>query len=57
MPAVSKVQFKFMQMCKTPAGRKKAKGKCPPLSVASEYAHASDYESLPERAKKKQLGR
>jgi hypothetical protein len=39
MPAKSPEQQRFMGMCSTPEGRKKAKGKCPPQSVAKEFAH------------------
>jgi hypothetical protein len=38
MPSKTKKQARFMAMCATPKGRKKAKGKCPPLKVAREYA-------------------
>ena len=38
MPAKSKAQQRFMGMCSTPEGRAKAKGKCPPLSVAKDFA-------------------
>ena len=38
MPATSKKQQKFMGMCTTAKGRKKAKGKCPPKAVAKKYA-------------------
>lgn len=57
MPAVSEKQQKFMGLCSTPEGRKKAQGKCPPMSVAKEYAHKPKGKSLPERAKGRQLGR
>lgn len=53
MPAESKAQQRFMGMCSTPAGRKKAKGKCPSLSVAKEFAHAPVGKSLPEKAKRR----
>ena len=53
MPAVSKAQQRFMGMCSTAAGRKKVHGKCPPLSVAREFAHAPEGKSLPEKAKKR----
>ncbi len=38
MPAKSKKQQKFMGMCTTAAGRKKAKGKCPSKKVAKKYS-------------------
>jgi hypothetical protein len=38
MPAKTRKQQKFMGMCSTTAGRKKAKGKCPPVKVAKEFA-------------------
>ena len=38
MPSKTKKQARFMAMCATPKGRKKAKGKCPPKRVAKEYA-------------------
>ena len=38
MPSKTKKQARFMAMCATPKGRKKAKGKCPPKKVAKEYA-------------------
>jgi len=37
MPAKTKRQQRFMGMCSTPAGRKKAKGKCPSMKVAKKY--------------------
>lgn len=40
MPAVSEKQRKFMAMCSTSEGRRKAKGKCPPMEVAREFMHA-----------------
>ena len=38
MPAKTRKQQHFMGMCTTPEGRRKAKGKCPPISVAKEFA-------------------
>jgi hypothetical protein len=38
MPAKSAAQQRYMGMCSTPKGRKKAKGKCPPKKVAKEFA-------------------
>jgi hypothetical protein len=38
MPSKTKKQARFMAMCATPKGRKKAKGKCPPIRVSKEYA-------------------
>jgi len=38
MPAKTKKQQRFMGMCSTTKGRKKAKGKCPPKKVAKEFA-------------------
>ena len=38
MPAKSRKQQKFMGMCLTPKGRKKAKGKCPSKKVARKFA-------------------
>lgn len=38
MPSVSKKQQRFMGMCSNPKSRKKAKGKCPLVSVAKEFA-------------------
>lgn len=37
MPAKTRRQQRFMGMCSTPEGRKKAKGKCPPVAVAKEF--------------------
>jgi len=37
MPAKTKKQQRFMAMCSTPKGRKKAKGECPPMKVAKEF--------------------
>jgi hypothetical protein len=54
MPAVSKAQHKFMGLCSSHKGRAKAKGKCPPMSVAKEYAHTSG-KRLPEKAKKRKF--
>lgn len=39
MPAKTERQRRFMAMCANPKTRKKAKGKCPPISVAEEYVH------------------
>ena len=38
MPAKSEKQRKFMGMCLTAKGRKKAKKKCPAKKVARKYA-------------------
>lgn len=38
MPAKSAKQQRFMGMCSTMEGRKKAKGKCPSKSTAKKYA-------------------
>lgn len=38
MPAKSAKQQRLMGMCSTPEGRKKAKRKCPPNTVAKEFA-------------------
>lgn len=38
MPAKSKKQRRFMGMCLTKKGRKKAKGTCPPKKVARKFA-------------------
>ena len=38
MPAKTEKQRKFMGMCSSPEGRAKAKGKCPPVKVAKEFA-------------------
>lgn len=57
MPAKSEAQRKFMGMCSTTEGRSKAKGKCPPISVAKEYAHKSKGKNLPEKAEGRVLGR
>lgn len=40
MPSKSKKQHNFMAMCASSKGRQKAKGKCPPESVAEEYVRA-----------------
>lgn len=53
MPAKSKAHQRFMGMCSTSAGRAKVKGKCPPMSVAREYAHAPAGGRLREKAKKR----
>ncbi len=45
MPAVSKKQQRFMQMCLHNPG--KARGQCPPKKVAKEFAAAD------KRARKK----
>ena len=37
MPPKTKRQQRFMAMCSTPSGRKKASGKCPPVKVAKEF--------------------
>jgi len=36
-PAKSKAQQKFMGMCSTKKGRKKAKGKCPSVKIAKKF--------------------
>lgn len=46
MPAKSPEQQRFMGMCSTPEGRKKAKGKCPPMSVAKEFRKKPKRRSL-----------
>jgi len=38
MPAKTAKQQRFMGMCTTAKGRKKAKKKCPPKKVAKEFA-------------------
>ncbi len=38
MPAVTMKQQRFMALCSTPAGRKKARGRCPPLAIAKEFS-------------------
>lgn len=55
MPAESKAQQQFMGLCSTPAGRRKARGKCPPVSVAKKYAE-TPRGGLPEKARKRSLG-
>lgn len=37
MPAKTRKQQRFMAMCSTPEGRKKARGACPPVKVAKEF--------------------
>ena len=37
-PARTPKQQRFMGMCNTTKGRKKAKGKCPPKAVTKEFA-------------------
>lgn len=37
MPAKTARQQRFMGMCSTTKGRKKAKGKCPPVKVAKKF--------------------
>ena len=50
MPAQSKAQQKFMALCEhTP---EKAAKKCPPASVAREYARTSR-KGLPEKVRKR----
>lgn len=53
MPAVSKRQQRYMAMCSTPKGRKKAKGKCPPVSVAKEFMSYSSKFHNPHAKKRK----
>ena len=55
MPAQSKAQQRFMAMCRTTAGRKKARGKCPSKAVAEKYSRAPAGK-LAERAKGRALG-
>lgn len=40
MPSATPEQARFMALCASLKGRKKARGKCPPLDVAREYKHA-----------------
>jgi hypothetical protein len=40
MPSKSSKQHRFMAMCSTSQGRKKAQSKCPPMKVAKEFRHA-----------------
>lgn len=40
MPSKTKKQARFMALCANPSGRRKARGKCPPKSVAREFAAA-----------------
>jgi len=54
MPAKSKAQQRFMGLCSSSEGRKKAYGKCPPVSVAKEFAR-TPRGKLPEKAKKRSL--
>lgn len=42
MPAKTEKQRKFMAMCATPAGRKKAHADCPPIKIAKEFRHAKE---------------
>lgn len=49
MPAKSKAQQKFMGMCTTKKGRAKAKGECPPVKVAKEFAKKPKGKKLPAR--------
>ena len=37
MPYKSSLQRRFFKLCSTPKGRRKAKGKCPPMSVIRKY--------------------
>lgn len=37
MPSKTKRQARFMRMCASEEGRRKAKGKCPPKNVAREF--------------------
>jgi hypothetical protein len=50
MPAVSKVQARFMAMCLHDP--QKAKKKCPSKKVAQEFARTS-HRGLPERVKRR----
>lgn len=49
MPAKSKAQQRFMGMCSTKKGRKKAQGDCPPMNVAKEFARKPKNKTLPAR--------
>ena len=53
MPAVSEAQRRFMGLCSASSGRKKAKGKCPPMKSAKEFLHLSAGKKLPEKVKKR----
>ncbi len=37
MPAKTEKQRRYMAMCSTTKGRKKARGKCPPKKVAKKF--------------------
>lgn len=50
MPSKTKKQARFMALCASKKGRAKARGKCPPESVAEEFAAAD--RRRPRRRKK-----
>lgn len=57
MPAVSEAQRRFMGLCSTSTGQKKARGKCPPMKAAKEFVHKSAGKKLPEKAKKRSFSK
>lgn len=50
MPAVSDKQRRFMGLCSSDEGRKKAKKRCPAKEVAREFLRNSLYEEAPTNA-------
>lgn len=49
MPSKTKKQHNLMAMCSTTKGRKKAKVKCPPKTVAREFVAHDKSKKLPRR--------
>jgi hypothetical protein len=53
MPSKTAKQARFMRMCASTRGRKKAKGKCPPQSVAREFTRADSRKKRKHKARRK----
>ena len=53
MPSVTPKQAGFMALCSSLKGRKKARGKCPPVSVAREFSVADKGKALAKSLKRK----
>jgi hypothetical protein len=49
MPSVSPKQARFMAMCASVKGRKKARGKCPPMETAHEFHEADKAKARKHR--------
>jgi len=57
MPSESGKQHRFMGLCSTDEGRAKAKGKCPPKSLAQEYLAADKGRHFSKKKATKRKGK